>query len=75
MTSRVSILLRVVSLAQPCRRAAGEVLFMTMRLLIAYLLIALLTSGAAGAIWWMIYNSPRQKLRRYYRAKHEHSKR
>jgi hypothetical protein len=45
---------------------------MTTRLLIAYLLILLLASGAIGTIWWMVYNSPRQRMRRYYRDKHEH---
>jgi hypothetical protein len=41
-------------------------------LLIAYLLILLLASGAIGAIWWMVHNSQRQRMRRYYRDKHQH---
>jgi hypothetical protein len=45
---------------------------MTLRLAIAYLLIILLVSGGIGAIWWMIYNSPRNRMRRYYRAKRNH---
>ncbi|MBO0749668.1 MAG: hypothetical protein J2O44_04440 [Porphyrobacter sp.] len=47
---------------------------MTTRLLIAYLLMALLAGGLTGAIWWAIYNSPRQRMKRYYRAKREHSR-
>jgi hypothetical protein len=43
---------------------------MTTRLMIAYLLILLLVCGGGAGIWWMVYNSPRQRLRRYYRAKH-----
>jgi hypothetical protein len=45
-----------------------------MRLVIGYFLILLLASGAAGAIWWAIYNSPRQRMRRYFREKREHSR-
>jgi len=45
---------------------------MTTRLVIAYLLILLLASGAIGTIWWMIHNSPRQRMRRYQREKHTH---
>lgn len=46
---------------------------MTTRLLIAYLLILLLASGAIGSIWWMVYNTQRQRLKRYYRAKRHDS--
>lgn len=48
---------------------------MPTRLLVAYLLLFLLALGGAAAIRWAIRNSPRQKLRRYYRAKHNQSKR
>jgi hypothetical protein len=47
---------------------------MTVRLLIAYLLIFLLVSGGAATIWWLVHNTERQKLKRYYKAKHDHSK-
>jgi len=47
---------------------------MTTRLLIAYLLIALLASGTAGAIWLLIRNSPRQNMKRYYRDKRHRAK-
>ena len=47
---------------------------MPTRLMIAYLLMALLGSGIAAAIWWAIYNSPRRKLRRYYRSRHGREK-
>ena len=40
------------------------------RLIIAYILILLLSLGAAAAVWRLIYNSPRRKMRRYYRDKH-----
>ena len=40
---------------------------MSERLIIAYLLIALLIGGLAGAIWWGIHNSHHQRLKRYYR--------
>ncbi len=43
---------------------------MAARLVIAYLLILLLAAGGIGVIWRLIYNSPRQRMRRYYRAKH-----
>lgn len=39
------------------------------RLIIAYLLILLLAAGVGVAIWMAIYNSPRQKMKRHYRAK------
>lgn len=47
---------------------------MPTRLLIAYLLMALLGSGLAGMIWWAIYNSPQRKMRRHYRARREREK-
>jgi hypothetical protein len=47
---------------------------MPLRLIIAYLLIVLLASGAIGAVWWTVYNSPRNRMRRYYRQKHNHPK-
>lgn len=47
---------------------------MTMRLLIAYLLIMLLGSGIAASIWWAIHNSARQKMRRYYRERRQRTK-
>jgi hypothetical protein len=45
------------------------------RLLVAYLMIALLAGGLAAAFWRLVYNSPRQRMRRHYRRKREHSKR
>ena len=48
---------------------------MPTRLLIAYFLILLLASGLAAVIWRIHYNSERQRLKRYYRSKHVHSKR
>jgi len=48
---------------------------MNTRLLIAYILMALLASGAIAAIWAMIHNSPRQRMRWYYRRRREPSNR
>jgi hypothetical protein len=45
------------------------------RLIIAYSLIALLASGLAGGIWWSIYNSDHQKMKRYYREKRDRAER
>lgn len=45
------------------------------RLLVAYLMIALLAGGLAAAFWRLVYNSPQQRMRRYYRRKREHSNR
>ena len=47
---------------------------MPLRLIIAYLLIVLLVSFVTGAIGRAIYNSPRNRMRRYYRQKHNHPK-
>jgi hypothetical protein len=44
---------------------------MPARLIIAYLLMALLIGGVAGAIWWGIHNSRHQRLKRYYREKRD----
>ena len=44
-------------------------------LFVAYLMIALLAGGLAAAFWRLVYNSPRQRMRRHYRRKREHSKR
>jgi hypothetical protein len=48
---------------------------MSTRLLVAYFLILLLATGMAALIWRMHYNSERQRMKRYYRRKHEHPKR
>jgi len=42
---------------------------MSERLIVAYILMALLVGGLGGAIWWAIYNSQHQKMKRYYREK------
>lgn len=47
---------------------------MTDRLLVAYFLIAMVAAGLGAAIWWLAHDSERQKLRRYYKAKHDRSK-
>ena len=39
------------------------------RLVLAYLLLALLVGSLGGAIWWAIHNSTNQRLKRYYREK------
>lgn len=44
------------------------------RLIVAYVLLALLAGGLAGAIWWGIHNSSHQKLKRYYREKRDRAK-
>jgi hypothetical protein len=44
---------------------------MSLRLVVAYLLILLLACGGIGVAWRLIYNSPRQRMRRYYRAKRD----
>jgi hypothetical protein len=45
------------------------------RLIVAYLLLALLIGGVSGAIWWLIHNSERQRMKRYFRSKRDHSRR
>jgi len=44
------------------------------RLILAYLLLALLVGGLAGAIWWAVHNSAHQRLKRYYRQKRDRAK-
>jgi hypothetical protein len=48
---------------------------MSTRLLVAYFLILLLTTGMAALIWRIRYNSERQRMKRYYRSKDERPKR
>lgn len=48
---------------------------MSDRLIVAYLLLAMLASGLGVGVWWLIHNSPRQRMRRYLRSKHEQAKR
>ena len=47
---------------------------MPTRLIIAYVLILLLGAGLAFAIKWAVHNSPRQKMKRYYREKRQGTK-
>lgn len=49
-------------------------LAMPLRLIVAYLLILLLAAAATGGIWRVVYNSPRNRMRRYYRQKHDRTK-
>ena len=44
------------------------------RLILAYVLIALLLGGLAGAAWWAVHNSTQKKLKRYYRQKRDRAK-